>query len=389
MTVATKQEVLQEHLHKYLKAPKQEKTKILDYLEKTLRMHRKAVNRALKREQMRDRLKPPKKRGRRVYYTPDVTAALKELWDISGELCAERLHPIIGEYIDILQRDRMWKQSDEATGKLRVMSLGTMKGRIDKFVRAKAGGGRSTTKPSDLKELIPIRRGPWENPPPGYGEIDTVVHCGHTLLGSMAYTVNFTDIATFWGESTAQMNKGKLETLENIKVIRGRLPFPLLGLDPDTGSEFVNWHCYNWSVREGIDLSRSRPNHKNDNAHIEQRNYTGVRKFLGYSRIDVPEAVDFLNELYAGPLRLYRNFFQPSAKCIKKVRVGSRYVRKYDEAKTPYQRVLEDKRIDQSIKDELRSTYATLNPLTLKKEVDRLITKIFKVQRRGATKELR
>lgn len=387
--MATKQEVLREHLSTYLKAPKQEKTVLLDHLEQTLKMNRKSVIRALKREQMRDPLKPPKKRGRKTLYTPDVTAALEELWDISGELCAERLHPVLGEYVDILQRDSMWNHRTAATDKLRKMSLGTMKARIDTFMRAKAGGGRSTTKPSDLKELIPIRRGPWENPLPGYGEIDTVVHCGNTLLGKMTYTVNFVDIATFWVESAAQMNKGKLETLENIKKIKERLPFPLLGLDPDTGSEFVNWHCYRWCREMSIDLSRSRPNHKNDNAHIEQRNYTGVRKFLGYGRIDVLEAMTLLDELYAGPLRLYRNFFQPSAKCVKKIRVGSRYIRKYDVAQTPYQRVLNSDHIDQEVKDALQQQYATLNPRTLKQEIDRMIDRIFKIQRRGSTKRLR
>src|SRR3989344_3865153 len=161
MTMATKKGVLSEHLARYLRASRQEKKQVLDRLTGVLGMHRKAVIRALKREQMRDPLTPRRRAGHPVVYTPDVTAALKEVWDIAGELCAERLHGILPDYVAILERDGMWKHSDEATYKLRAMSMATMKRRIIGFIRVKLGGGRSTTKPSDLKEIIPIRRGPW------------------------------------------------------------------------------------------------------------------------------------------------------------------------------------------------------------------------------------
>lgn len=379
--MATKQEVFKEHLSKYLKAPKQEKTIILNGLSQALGMHRKSVIRALKREQLKNPLRRKKKAGRPSLYTPDVVAALKEVREIAGAICAERLHGIVGEYVRILQRDQMWHHGKTTTEKLLRMSEGTMKNRIGRFVRIKAGGGRGTTKPSDLKEIIPIRRGPWEHPLPGFGEIDTVVHCGYTLSGDMAYTVNFTDIATMWTESAGQLNKGQKRTCESIAKIKRRLPFPLRGLDPDSGSEFVNWHLKAWCDEKGVELTRSRPNHKNDNAHIEQKNYTGVRKFLGYGRIDKEEAIALMNELYAGPLRLYLNFFQPSMKCAEKVRIGSRYVRKYDAPKTPYQRVLEHPAIDEAVKEQLRRQYAILNPLLLRREIDHLIDKIFKIQR--------
>src|SRR3989344_5119698 len=342
MTMATKKEVLLEHLERYLKASRQVKKEMLDHLVSTLKMHRKTIIRSLKREQNRDPWKEWGKAGRPLMYGADAVTALKEVWEISGELCAERLHSIIAQYLKILVRDNMWTHSDEATWKLQAMSIGTMKDRIAGFVRAKVGGGRSTTKPSNLKEIIPIRRGPWENPDPGYGEIDTVVHCGSTLSGNMAYTVNFVDIATFWSESSAQINKGQQRTKNSIIEIKKRLPFPLLGLDPDTGSEFINWVLKSWCDQEKVELTRSRPNHKNDNAHIEQRNFTNVRKLLGYSRIDTQEAVDLMNQLYSGPWRLYVNFFQPVMRCIEKKRIGSRYARKYDTPKTPYQRVRND-----------------------------------------------
>lgn len=337
--------------------------------------------RALKREQNRDPWKEQGKAGRPLIYGPGVTVALKEVWEISGELCAERLKPMILEYLAILIRDDMWPHDDEITGQLQVMSLATMKRRIRVFQRIKLGGGRSTTKPSNLKEIIPIRRGPWENPDPGYGEIDTVVHCGSTLSGEMAYTVNFVDIATFWSESSAQINKGQQRTKNSIIEIKRRLPFPLLGLDPDTGSEFINWILKGWCDQEKVELTRSRPNHKDDNAHIEQRNFTNVRKLLGYSRIDCQEAVDLMNKLYAGPWRWYVNFFQPVMQCQEKKRIGSRYIRRYDIPKTPYQRVLADQRIDTKIKEKLTQEYASLNPKTLRREIDILVKKIFEVQK--------
>jgi len=382
MTMGIRKEVLREHLERYLQAPRAEKAKMLDGLVDILCMHRKAVIRALGREQRRDTKAQRRKPGRRAVYDGRVTVALKEIWGIAGNICAERLHSILPEYVRILQRDAMWRHENVTTGKLHAMSRGTMRRRIAGFQRIKAGGGRSTTKPSDLKELIAIRRGPWEKPQPGYGEIDTVVHCGPTLLGSMAYTVNFTDIATGWMEMAAQIDKGQERTLASIKTIKERLPFPLQGLDPDTGSEFINWHMKGWCDTERIELTRSRPNHKNDNAHIEQKNYAGVRKFLGYSRIDRDDAVQIMNKLYEGPLRLYLNFFQPSMQCVEKVRVGSKYVRKYNEPKTPYQRVLGRDDIDPAIKGELTRAYATLNPLVLRREIDTLIRRIFQLQRR-------
>ena len=385
MTMATKKELFREVLKRYLKASNRQKKIILDELSASSGMHRKSVIRALKRERNHDPWKVHGKAGRPFMYGADVTAGLKELWEISGELCAERLHAVIREYINVLIRDDEWKHSDEVSWKLQAMSIGTMKDRIAGFLRVKLGGGRSTTKPSNLKEVIPIRRGPWENPDPGYGEIDTVVHCGSTLSGDMAYTVNFVDIATFWSESAAQINKGQQRTKNSIIKIKQRLPFPLLGLDPDTGSEFINWVLKGWCDQEKVELTRSRPNHKNDNAHIEQRNFTNVRKLLGYSRIDTQSAVDLVNKLYAGPWRLYVNFFQPVMQCQKKERIGSRYIRRYDIPRTPYQRVLADLRINTAIKEKLTQQYASLNPKTLRKKIDILVRKIFEAQKATKT----
>lgn len=379
MTMNTKHQVLRGSLGRYLKATKREKKAMLDEWSISLGMHRKSVIRFLKREQRRDSRVVPARRGRRERYGPSVTVALKEVWEMSSELCGERLHPIVGEYVRILQRDAMWNHAKDTTALLFQMSLGTMKNRIAKFRSYKRKQRQNTTKAGQLITAIPLRTGPWENPKPGYGEIDTVVHCGDTLAGDMAYTVNYTDITTTWAEAGAQMNKGERETKRTITSIKQRLPFTLLGLDPDNGSEFVNWHLKGWCDTQTptIELTRSRPYKKNDNAHIEQKNGAIIRQFIGYRRIDTTAQVELLNQLYAGPLRLYVNFFQPSMKCVSKKRIGSKYKRSYDTPKTPYNRILEIDFIDQEVKKQLSAIYDTLNPLILKQQIDTLIKKIF------------
>jgi len=373
--MATKQEIIKDKLGEYLKASTKEKGRILDVLEDVTGMHRKALIRRLKTLQLRSSGYEDN-RGRPVVYGKAVSAALKEVWDMTHRICAERLHPMIREYITVLSRDGMWKHGDEVTGLLLSMSLGTVKNRIDAFEHIKAGGGRSTTKPSHLKEIIPIRRGPWENPHPGYGEVDTVAHCGGTLVGDYAYTVQYTDVATIWTCLAAQWNKGEEATTNSMASIRERLPFQLRGIDPDSGSEFINWHMKGWCDERSVEMTRTRPYMKNDHARIEQKNYTNVRQFVGYVRIDNLDVVEIMNELYK-TLEDYINFFIPSMKCIEKMRIGSRYVRRYDMPRTAYQRVLEHPAIDESAKERLRTKYVTLNPRVLKQKSDRLLHALY------------
>ncbi len=379
MIMETKQDVLKEELKGYLKASKLEKKEILDRLVKTIKMHRKAIVRRFRVLQTRkEDYDWSDSRGRAVYYTPDVTAALREVWDISHELCAERLHEETGEYVKILKRDSMWKHSDEVTGKLLSMSIGTMKSRLYKFDRVLSGGGRNLTKPSSLKEVIPVRRGPWENPLPGTGELDTVGHCGNTAEGLFAYTTQYTDISLTWCFLEAQMGKGKMETLQSIKSMHSRSPFKFNGLDPDTGSEFINWNIKDWCDQEKIILTRIRPGMKNDHGRIEQKNDKNVRKWAGYIRIDTEERLQILKELYR-ILEIYINHFQPSMKCIKKIRYNiSHSSRIYDKAKTPYKRFMEHSDIPKEDKEKMKTFHDTLNPKSLHDELIRLRKKLFK-----------
>ena len=372
----TKHQVLRDNLDRYLNASKRVKTQLLDEWTVLLTMHRKSIIRYLKRQQMKVPATVPGKRGPKERYGPAVTVALREVWVVSSELCAERLHPILSEYVRILKRDYHWHHANDVTTRLCQMSVGTMKDRLRKLRSIHRSRRHTTTQPSVIRS-IPIRHGPWVDPLPGYGEIDTVVHCGNVLAGDLAYSVNYTDIATTWWEGDIQLNKGQHRTQQSIQGIQARLPFRLSGLDPDSGSEFINLVLYRWCQEHQIELTRSRPYHKNDNAHIEQKNGAITRKFLGYARIDTEEQIVLAHQLVTGPLRLYVNFFQPSMQLQHKARVGARYKRIYDQPQTPYQRVLAHPAVSDEVKANLTELYNTLNPLLLKQQIDTLVRQIF------------
>lgn len=370
--MATKQEVLKDKLADYLAADKAGKGKILSQLESTIHMHRQAIIRRLNTLALRDPGWQKQHCGRKETYGKGVDQALKEIWELANHICAERLHPQLAEYVSVLKRCKEWKFSADTTELLLTMSLGTVKKRIKNFPKV-SRGGTGTTKPSELKELVPIRRGHWENPPAGKGEVDTVAHCGSSLMGDYAYTTQYTDVATIWTLLQAQWNKGMLATKDSLKAMYERAPFTITGFDFDSGTEFINHEVVPWcqSLQPPIECSRTRPYRKNDHGRIEQKNYTNVRKWVGYLRYDQHIQVKILNELYLN-LEDYINFFLPSVKCIKKERIGSKYRRVYDEPRTAYQRVLDDPNIKEEIKTSLKRKYATLNPVQLKKNLERL-----------------
>jgi hypothetical protein len=382
MTMETKNDIFQEHLANYLTANKAGKGKLLAHVCFVTGMHRKAAVRKFGRLQLSSSALT-EARGRPLYYTPDVTLALKDIWEAASEICGELVHPVIAEYVAIFQRDGQWKHGEEVTAKLLTMSEGTVKLRVGQFMAGKQPSrGLSGTKPGQLKEIIPIFTGPWADKPPGYGQLDTVVHCGSSLVGNMAFTVNWTDVATLWGGRRAQWNKGQVATQKSLSAIKRKLPFVMLGAHPDTGSEFINWHLKGWCDEQGVELTRSRPYHKDDNAYVEQKNGHVVRRFLGYQRLDCREVVDVMNELYE-VLDLYLNHFVPSRKCLEKVRIGSKYKKRYDKGKSPYRRVIEHPDITDEVKAALKAEHEGLNPLLLSREVARLSAAVFKKQREG------
>ena len=381
--------IIEENLIKYIKSNTKEKSVIVSSIVEVSGMHRKAVVRALNRERKRSNWQPPPRLGRPRIYLPETETALAWIWEQYDYPCAERLYDEITEAIRIFVRDGMWNYSQSATELLLKMSLGSMKVRTTALAKKKGLlRGQSTTKSGELLKSVPVFFGSWDKKATGNGQIDTVVHSGPKLMGSMVYTVNYVDIATYWQEPVAQLNKSERATLTSMETIKDRLPFPWLGVHPDSGSEFINKLALPWFKANGIEPSRSRPNKKNDNCYVEQRNLVVVRKYVGYERYDCVEAVNVMNELYQ-VLRLYLNFFQPTFKLQgKQKRVnkdGKQYAkpykRRYDKPKTPYARVLAREDIDQLVKDKLTIQYETLNPKVLRDKINSLTIKLERTQR--------
>ena len=384
MNMATKKSIFEEHLKAWLTArgDKKKRGEIIRHVCFTAKVHPKSVPRSFKRAQMKDR-RIPEQRGRNAYYTPDVTAALKELWDAAGEPCGENLHALVPEYVRILERDGMWRHGDETTGKLLAMSEGTMKLRVRAFGRAGfAARGRSTTKPGSILSVIPVRMDGWGASPLGTAQVDTVAHCDDSTAGDFIYTVNAADVTTLWGERRAQWNKGAEATTASLQTINRSIPFPVLEWHPDTGSEFINWHAKRLWDALRIRLTRSRPNHKNDNCFVEERNGHVVRRYVGYARLDAREAVLALNALYDA-LTPYLNHFVASRRIVSKERVGARWKITHEKkALTPYERVLLREDAPTETKTRLRILHESLNPLVLKREIDQRRRKLFTIQKR-------
>jgi len=334
-----------------------------------------AVNRKLRvRGDVGKKLPRP---GRGPTYDERVVKALVRVWRIMDYICGKRLAPVLGEIVVRLQRHNELRCDAETRKKLMRMSAAT----IDRLLRPERQKyqlkGRTHTRPGTLlKHQIPMRTfNEWDEARPGFLEMDLVGHDGGVIDSEHAFTLNAVDIASGWNCSTALQNKAQVWTLEGIEKIRAKLPFPLLGLDTDNGSEFINKTLYNFCQEHKITFTRSRPYRKNDSCFVEQKNYSVVRRAVGYQRCDTEQQLRLLNELYE-PLDLYTNFFQPSMKLQSKERYGARVKKKYDAARTPYQRLLDSNFIPEETKEQLRDRYRLLNPAQLKRQIERLQQKL-------------
>lgn len=381
--MATRNDIFEEHLTAWLKAKgkrkaRREITKNICFITS---VHPKSVPRAFLRAQMRD-ASVNHRRGPKTTYGPDVTVALKEIWNAAGEPCGENLHPLISEYVTIFRRDGMWHHDQEATTRLIAMSLGTMKSRLSKFRRMLFPSyGKSTTSPSSIHSMVPIRSGPWNEACVGTMQLDTVAHCGRSTAGDYVFTVNSTDVATLWGTRRAQWNKGQEATVRSMEAMDGDAPFSILEWHPDSGSEFINWHCLEWSAARNQGLTRSRPNHKNDNCFVEERNGHVVRRWVGYARFDAREIVDALNAVY-DVLTPYLNHFSASCRTTSKERIGAKWkITREKKSLTPYQRILLRKDVLDDVKNVLKQEHERLNPLILKREIDQRLKRVFAIQK--------
>jgi hypothetical protein len=313
-------------------------------------------------------------------YDAEVAEALKEIWYVMDCICGKRLAPALKDVVRRLERFREIRISEEVRQKLLKISPASIDRLLAKERKRHQIKGRGNTKPGTLlKNQIPIRTfSDWNEQKPGFVEVDLVGHDGGDSHGDFAQTLDVTDVCTTWTETEAVRNKAQVWVFEALKDIKGRMPFPLLGIDSDSGGEFINKHLFRYCQEEKITFTRSRSYRKNDGCFVEQKNYSVVRRAVGYLRYDTEEELLALNELYRS-LRLYTNFFQPTMKLIEKTRIGSKVIKKYDKAQTPYRRVLACPDVSAENKRALKKLYTALNPAQLKRQITRLQQKLYKL----------
>jgi len=377
MGKAAKKEYLHSIFERYRKAGRKEKKAILDEFCINCGYNRKYAIRLLSDRKKR----PRRKSGRKpTYNTPGVTKAIRTIWLTADQPCSRRLVGTLRDWLPFYEKEYSPLEIADRN-KLLTISPATID-RILKPIRDKIQRKRfSTTRPGTLlKNQIPIKTNHWDITQPGYMEADTVAHCGNSIDGDYANSVTMTDILTTWTEVRAVWNKGAEGVLQQVKDVEESLPFPLLGFDADNGSEFINYHFQRYFASKPYDVqfTRSRPYRKNDNAYVEQKNWTHVRHLFGYDRLEDPALVPLMNDLYANEWSLYQNHFCTNMKLVKKERVNSKYKKRYDKPKTPYQRVMECPGISEKKKEELRAVHQTLNPFQLKKIIDAKAKTIFK-----------
>lgn len=319
------------------------------------------------------------KRVRPRLYDDAVLEKLKPIWAIMDFICGKRLAAILPEVIPILEKHGEIVLNGEVRKKLLAISATSIDRLLAGERRKWALRGRSGTKPGTLlKHQIPIRTfTEWNENKAGFVEIDLVGHDGGNSSGDFCQTLDVTDVASTWTETEAVINKAQIWVFNALKSIRTRLPFPLLGIDSDNGSEFINNHLLNYCKQEQITFTRGRAGKKNDGCFVEQKNYSVVRRAVGYARYDSPAQLRLLNALY-GRLRLYTNYFQPVMKLVSRERNGAKVKKKHDEARTPYRRLMEMPDINPKTKKRLEAEYATLNPAQLKREITELQKKLLK-----------
>ena len=366
---------------RYHKAPKAFKQTILDEFCRICGYHRKYAIRKLSGPPPQDKPLLRRHRKRPFTYSPELIVILERIWEAAGYPWSVRLVALVADWMPWIKK--RFKISQNLERQLREISARQIDRRLaPKKTRLKKRLYGRTKPGTLLKHQIPIRTDHWDVKVPGFTEVDTVSHGGNSGEGLFAYTVNQTDILTTWVESRTVLGKGEAGVVAALDEMAQVLPFTLKGLDSDNGSEFINWHLVRYCKSHNIQPFRSRPYKKDDNAHIEQKNWTHVRKLVGWDRYDTPAAVAALNDLYRNELRYYLNLFLPSVKLTGKKRVGSKLIRRYEVPKTPFQRVLDAGSGDPTKIAALMRLRSTLDPFKLSVTIERKLERIFRLANR-------
>jgi hypothetical protein len=380
MKRSSKKCFLEAYQRLYIYSKKALKSQILTRICQEYGLNRKYV---IRRLGIIDRPKKRKPGPKRTYEPTILINPLKQIWIATDFMCGKRLKQAIP----------LWLPHYELTyeplpKKIKTQLLLMSPATIDRLLKAvkiktKRRGWCGTKPGKLLKNQIEIKTDHWDVTQPGFTEADTVAHCGNSVAGDFVWSITITDINTCWTEIRATWNKGCHGLTEQIKDIESVLPFKIRGFDCDNGSEFINHHLIRYLTereeKDVIEFTRSRPNRKNDNAHVEQKNWTHVRHLFGYDRFDNPKLVDMMNDLYKNEWSLLINYFYPSMQLEKKVKVNSKYKRKYYKPKTPYQRLIESEHIDKDTKKRLKAQFELLNPFELKSNIEKKLKRIFEL----------
>jgi hypothetical protein len=367
---------------KYKKARKKEKGEIIAEVCAISGFHKKHAIRVLNKDLRRMTIKKEARGRPKIYQEQVYLEPLKRIWLATDQLCGKRLKMALPLWLP--HYHKAYGELDQSTYQgLLQMGSATIDRLLSK-VKVQSKRGLSGTKPGKiLKKHIPIKTDQWDEAIPGFLEADTVAHCGTSLMGDFVWSLTMTDICSGWTENRAVWNKGAIGVVEQIKDIEKCLPFDILGFDCDNGSEFLNWHLMRYFSNEQgeqrVQFTRSRPYHSDDNAHVEQKNWTHVRQIFGYERFGNKVVVGLMNDVYKNEISLMNNYFLPNTKLKEKQRIEAKILKKHDKPATPYQRLMLSEHISQEKKQELTAIYESINPFELKKQIQKKVDFIFRL----------
>ncbi|MDO8683928.1 MAG: transposase family protein [Armatimonadota bacterium] len=375
MSTSTAREIVRRKRKEYLKSAKAEKKRILDEVQELTGYHRKSLVRLFLEEARTG--KPPIRRARVSKYEP-ILPHLKLLWATSFYACGKRLAPFLPELLTVMKRCREIQTTPSEKKLLVSISAATIDRMLEPDRAAMSVKGRSLTKPGTLlKSKIAVRTfAQWDEKEPGFFELDLVGHCGGSGSGEFLYTLNMTDVFSGWTALSGTKGRGERGTLSAIKSASSQLPFAVKGIDSDNGSEFINYHLLKYSQDEKITFTRGREYKKNDQCHVEQKNWSVVRQFIGYRRFETDEQLAILKQVY--PLMMaYHNYFSPMMRLAEKERYGSKVTKRYEKAMTPYQKLITSNgRISKQAKESLRQEYKSANPAELLRRIWALLRRL-------------
>jgi hypothetical protein len=375
--LATRRELIEAIANRYQSGTRIEKKKILDEFVEVTGFHRKHAIRALRKAKVEAIKKAPRAR----LYAEAAVTALTILWEAADRICGKRLKEAIPTLVAAMERHGHLQLDTEVRPRLLAMSAATMDRLLKPVREVGKQGRRRTTINTALRKSIVVRTfSDWNDPPPGYFEMDMVAHCGKSVAGSHVHSLVLTDIASGWTEAAAMVVREQTLVTLTVEEVRVRLPFPMLGLDVDNDSAFINETVVDYCKERCLELTRSRAYKKNDQAWIEQKNGAVVRRLVGYGRLESAAAATALGNLHE-IARLYVNFFQPSFKLKSKTREGAKVTKKYDTPATPYQRLVASGRVTNECKEQLRRMFSALDPV-------QLLNQIREAQRRLAQLEV-